>query len=235
MKLQSFGQKMMRTSCHVFLSFAIMVSSTATFAISPSPQSSMTDKQFFTLVLENLRSRDQLIKVMEASDVSVEAMKIIEPDLRQRLPDSKPFPKLKIKNDQIFANGKYVGVRITDYENMKLLIHGKAWKLNPEKPSDEIYQDLIRLLSPTPVAQHHWMNWLLPQAEAQLPAGLLRGAIGGIFGVIAGVVGAKLTGNKDKTGGFAAVLGLLGVTIGVITKPGNRPATPASTPAEGAQ
>jgi hypothetical protein len=176
-------------------------------------------------VVENIRAKNHVLKLLDVTEVSRESMDTISADLDKRWPATLELPQILLKGDQIFIDQKPSGLRIASYEPLTLKLDGETWTLDLDKRTDESYFDLIGFLE----GRSHKLSWIdiiLPRAEAR--GGLLarmfsngkRGAIsGGLIGALAGGLLSVATGAKLGTAVLTTVVfggagALIGNTIG---------------------
>ncbi len=220
--------------------FALLAGSALTFfSVAQAAVPKFKDaKHVTTFMLEQIRTREDLIKALEASQVSIEGMKIIAPDLKRRLPDRVKYPKFKLVKNQLFVNGKPSGLKFLSHQPVTISYKKQTWKYNPEKPFEESYFQILELLEgkkSSSISRNDWTNWILPTAHARVDGGqgFFQGTsarflfTGGIAGAFAGAIFARATDQDKVTGGLVG--GLLGAFLGGLT---NTIVNPTSSPTQ---
>lgn len=152
-----------------------------------------TNQDLVKYLIENVRTRDHVIALLNNAKVSVESMRVIESDLKKRIPAGVTLPKMILNGNQVYANGKPTGLQILSYSPVKLAFHGTEWRYNPEKLQDESYLSLIAFLEAKPHTVS-LIDLLLPRAEA---LDMLTGVLGG--GLVGALAGTFLGGSQSDT------------------------------------
>lgn len=165
-------------------------------------------------ILEALRSKQEISNLLVNSGVSTEAMQVIEKDLEKRIPAETVLPKMTLKQDQIFVDGKATGVRIVSYSPLKISYNKRHWTMSDRKSTEENYATLATFFEQRQIGSN--ISFLLfPRAHAGLFGNALSGALSG--GIIAGLVGCGIawaTGGSYL--GWGLGLGAGGALVGGI-------------------
>lgn len=160
-------------------------------------------------MIENVRTKEEVLKILETARVSREAMQVIGEDLKKRLSGDKKPPKLRLINDQLQIEGRKTPLKVVSYEPLKIRIKDQEWAYDEEKLADENYQNFIDFVSGK--KQTSWFPAVLPQAHANLFSNPFEGMLnGGWIGALAGIfIGVGTNSNLLMSGISGGATGMI--------------------------
>jgi hypothetical protein len=144
-------------------------------------------------LIENVRTRNQVLSALEKAGASLESIDAIGDDLEKRLPETLDLPKVTLVKDEVLVDGKKSGLKIVSYAPLKIKLNGKMWSPKSHATTDQNYFSLVQFLEPKQAAGaikrgSAIFTLLLPQAHAFFGgygqgalSGALIGALGGTF------------------------------------------------------
>jgi hypothetical protein len=183
----------------------------ASLAESGDPKPTEQELRKFTKALvENVRTRQHVLNLLDHADASTEAIEVIGADLEMRLPDGLELPKATLVQDEVVIDGKPSGLKIVSYAPFKIKYGGRFWSANSRRTLDENYLELVRYFEEgsKPAkkskarARDVVFDLFLPEAQAFMGGGAL---MGGMFGAMAGVM---------LTMGASPASGMMGMMMG---------------------
>jgi hypothetical protein len=104
-------------------------------------------KALTQLMIESPHSINQLSILFETVGASSDSIKLIRNDLVGKM-GASPWPKIKMKGDEIWIDEHPTDIHITSYWPMNISKQGRTWVYERNKTTDQNYFTLVKFLTP---------------------------------------------------------------------------------------
>lgn len=167
--------------------------------------------------LEMPKSANELFAFMSMAGASSDSLRVLETEARKQLNNlDAELPKIKLRRNMIFVNGKSTGMRVVSVDPLNIEDHNRTWAYDKTQPVDVNVHSLNDFMKGQQKAA--LLDLILPKAYAtDLPwtaAGAWAGGASGLA-VVFGLAAVGVVISNPVGWGIAGVGLAAGIALGL--------------------